>query len=193
MILLVLDVQNLHTENVGKMENIDANQLPEVDSLPDGFVDSSVEPVALATPILEQEKALIVHEEDNISEHDHSNETPSELAKNASQTSQNVTEKSEKPRTFPVLLSRTDGCDASVNLIEVSDKGCEEQAEDALAKPDSVHLVSEASVRASGRSEVIEQVQGNCQSSGRCNYLLFQSKFLVSLSPIGLEFLMLAC
>ncbi|CAJ2629652.1 beta-taxilin isoform X1 [Trifolium pratense] len=40
------------------MENPEANQLPEVDSLPDGFVEGTAEPVAPATPIPEQEKPL---------------------------------------------------------------------------------------------------------------------------------------
>ncbi|GAU15897.1 hypothetical protein TSUD_41190 [Trifolium subterraneum] len=40
------------------MQNPEANQLPEVDSLPDGFVEGTAEPVAPATPIPEQEKPL---------------------------------------------------------------------------------------------------------------------------------------
>jgi hypothetical protein len=40
------------------MENPEANQLPEVDSLPDGFVEGTAEPVAPSTPIPEQEKPL---------------------------------------------------------------------------------------------------------------------------------------
>ncbi|KAK8487701.1 hypothetical protein V6N11_012756 [Hibiscus sabdariffa] len=41
-----------------KMENPESNQLPEVDSLPDGFVESTSEVLAPKTPISEQEKPL---------------------------------------------------------------------------------------------------------------------------------------
>ncbi|KAF8021891.1 hypothetical protein BT93_G2126 [Corymbia citriodora subsp. variegata] len=38
------------------MENPAANQLPEVDALPDGFVDGTAEPLCPATPNIEEEK-----------------------------------------------------------------------------------------------------------------------------------------
>lgn len=56
------------------MQNPDANQLPEVDSLPDGFVESTTEPVAPATPNPEQEKPLSGYKEDGSSDCSHSNE-----------------------------------------------------------------------------------------------------------------------
>ncbi|KAL8159834.1 hypothetical protein V2J09_001371 [Rumex salicifolius] len=38
------------------MDNLDADRLPEANSLPDGFVESSVEPLAPATPLNDTEK-----------------------------------------------------------------------------------------------------------------------------------------
>lgn len=166
------------------MENPDANQLPEVDSLPDGFVDSPTEHLAPPTPTLEQGKPPSACKEDSISELDHLNLTIPELTANEPQTSQ-----SEKLRTLPVPLSEIDGFDTSVHSVEVPSKGCAEQAEGTMAIPGSANLVSDASVGVSGCSEVNQQVQGNCQSSDRCNYLLFECIFPVL--PFALEFLML--
>ncbi|KAK4578880.1 hypothetical protein RGQ29_028807 [Quercus rubra] len=144
------------------MENPDANQLPEADALPDGFVESSTEPVAPPTPTVEQEKPLGDYKEDSFSDLDHSDK----LSANEFQTSQGREEKTQKLRTFPVPLSETDIFEASEGLGEVSSEGCTEQTEGTLVSPDSANL-SEASVGVSGCSEVKEQVQANCQSSER--------------------------
>ncbi|KAL4621396.1 hypothetical protein ACB092_06G224500 [Castanea dentata] len=144
------------------MENPDANQLPEADALPDGFVESSTEPVAPPTPTVEQEKPLGDYKEDSFSELDHSDK----LSTNEFQTSQGREEKTQKLRTFPVPLSETDIFEASEGLGEVSSEGCTEQTEGTLVSPDSAN-VSEASVGVSGCSELKEQVQANCQSLER--------------------------
>ncbi|XP_075671198.1 uncharacterized protein LOC142640811 isoform X1 [Castanea sativa] len=144
------------------MENPDANQLPEADALPDGFVESSTEPVAPPTPTVEQEKPLGDYKEDSFSELDHSDK----LSTNEFQTSQGREEKTQKLRTFPVPLSETDIFEASEGLGEVSSEGCTEQTERTLVSPDSAN-VSEASVGVSGCSELKEQVQANCQSLER--------------------------
>lgn len=68
--------------DVGKMQNPDANQLPEVDALPDGFVESASEPVAPATPTLEQEKLPSGYKEDGSSDRSHSNELSNDLGTN---------------------------------------------------------------------------------------------------------------
>lgn len=162
------------------MENPDANQLPEADALPDGFVESSTEPVAPPTPTVEQEKPLGDYKEDSFSELDHSDK----LSTNEFQTSQGREEKTQKLRTFPVPLSETDIFEASEGLGEVSSEGCTEQTEGTLVSPDSAN-VSEASVGVSGCSEVKEQVQANCQSSERRNYLY------LSISPFF--FLVITC
>lgn len=61
------------------MQNPDANQLPEVDSLPDGFVDSTTEPIAPTTPTPEQEKPLNGYDVSDPSDHSHSNDLANEL------------------------------------------------------------------------------------------------------------------
>ena len=61
------------------MQNQDANQLPEVDVLPDGLVDSTTDP-APATPKPEQDKLLDNYKESNLSDVRHSNESSNELA-----------------------------------------------------------------------------------------------------------------
>ncbi|KAE9445539.1 hypothetical protein C3L33_22563, partial [Rhododendron williamsianum] len=91
------------------MENPAADQLPEAHSLPDGFVDSSPEPLAPSTLTLEQEKPVIDYKEEKLVEAD----SRHELVLNELQPSEGKTEKSENSRTFPVLLSENDGCDES--------------------------------------------------------------------------------
>ncbi|KAJ0045807.1 hypothetical protein Pint_06092 [Pistacia integerrima] len=112
------------------MEGADANQLPEVDSLPDGFVDSPTEALAPATPTLEQENSL-----------------------EEFQTSKGRTEKTQKLRTFPVPLSEMDNFDASVDLIKMPNKGSVEETDGMPAMPTAVASVSEASAGISGCSE----------------------------------------
>ncbi|KAJ6901079.1 hypothetical protein NC652_027004 [Populus alba x Populus x berolinensis] len=124
------------------MENRVANQLPEVDSLPDGFVDSSMESVAPQTPTSEQEKPVSDCKEDSIGKVDHVSEALHELAANESQTSQNGTEKPEKMRKF------------ALHLVAEPDQGVWQEE------------VPEASVGVSRCSEVIE-VQRSSQSSDR--------------------------
>ncbi|XP_073224013.1 uncharacterized protein [Cicer arietinum] len=61
------------------MQNPDANQLPEVDSLPDGFVEGTAELVAPATPTPEQEKPLSDYKEDRSLNRHLSNESSNML------------------------------------------------------------------------------------------------------------------
>ncbi|PON63046.1 Taxilin family [Trema orientale] len=131
------------------MENPDANQLPEVDSLPDGFVESSPEPLATQTPTLEQEKPLGSCKEGNTPEVSCSNESIDESSANEFQKSQGRTEKTQKLRTFPVVLSETDNFDASV---EVPRKECMEHTEGILVATNSAKSSSEASVGVSESS-----------------------------------------
>ncbi|XP_070680997.1 uncharacterized protein [Malus domestica] len=154
---------------VGEMENPEANQLPEVDSLPDGFVVSSPEPLAPATPTVEQEKPLGNNENDNSTERDSSKEPVGESAANEFQPSQDRAEKTQKLRTFPVLLSETDSSHVSVESVQVpKDASAEQTEEGTLVMPDSSVSVSEASVGLSVGGEVKEeQVEARCQSSER--------------------------
>lgn len=141
------------------MENPDANQLPEVDSLPDGFVESSTEPVAPLTPTVEQEKPVGDYKEDSYSKLDHSDQ----LASDEFQTSQGREEKTQKLRTFPVPLSETDSFDASEGSTEVPNEGC---IQPLLVSSDADNA-SKAPVGVSGSSEVKVQLQADCQSSQR--------------------------
>ncbi|TYH73477.1 hypothetical protein ES332_D05G332400v1 [Gossypium tomentosum] len=83
------------------MENPESNQLPEVDSLPDGFVESPSEILAPKTPISKEEKPLQpdCREGDLVS---------SEFGAN----------KGQKQRTFPVPLSEADGFEGSADYVE---------------------------------------------------------------------------
>ncbi|XP_058204685.1 uncharacterized protein LOC131318747 isoform X2 [Rhododendron vialii] len=71
------------------MENPAADQLPEAHSLPDGFVDSSPEPLAPSTLTLEQEKPVIDCKEEKLVEAD----SRHELVLNELQPSEGKTEK----------------------------------------------------------------------------------------------------
>ncbi|XP_038710212.1 beta-taxilin-like [Tripterygium wilfordii] len=144
------------------MENPDANQLPEVDSLPDGFVDSSTEHLAPQTPTFEQEKPVNSHKDD-VSEPQHSNEASLEVIVDESQKSHRRAEK-EKLRTFPVPLSDSNNFEANLQSAEVTDESCVEQTEGTTVMPNAA-VVSKASVGISECSEVKEQAQGSCRSS----------------------------
>ncbi|KAL5569271.1 hypothetical protein UlMin_025846, partial [Ulmus minor] len=143
------------------MENPDANQLPEVDSLPDGFVDSPTEPLAPATPTLEQEKPLGSNKECNISPVEGSNESIQESSANESKRSQGRDEETHKLRTFPVTLSESDIFDDSESSVEVPKIGSMEETEGTLVTEDSAESLSEASVG------VKEQLKERSQSSER--------------------------
>ncbi|KAB1218054.1 Alpha-taxilin [Morella rubra] len=143
------------------MQNPDANQLPEVDSLPDGFVEGSTEPPAPPTPTVEQEKPLGDYK-DSFPELDHSEE----LSANECQASQGREEKTHKLRTFPVQLSETDSFEPSEGLVEVPSRDCVEQTEDTLGSQYSPN-VSEALAGLAGCSKEKEQVQADGRSSER--------------------------
>ncbi|KAK9684017.1 hypothetical protein RND81_10G180800 [Saponaria officinalis] len=96
------------------MENSAANQLPEVDSLPDGFVESAAESIAPLTPSNENEKPLKKNPEHRLS---------NEAGVKESISVQGKVEKAPKVRTFPVQLSDKDGYDASGESAGVSDDG----------------------------------------------------------------------
>lgn len=94
------------------MESPHSNLLPEVDSLPDGFVDGAAEP-PLISPQSDEENCLTTNHQTVVVSDDVS------------------IEKAEKPRTFPVpLCEETDGNDDDVDdLIQVSSKLSLEQKE----------------------------------------------------------------
>ncbi|XP_021295423.1 beta-taxilin isoform X2 [Herrania umbratica] len=122
------------------MENPEANQLPEVDSLPDGFVESPSERLDPKTPILEQEKPLQpdYREDDLVS-------------------AEFGASKGQKQRTFPVPLSEVDGLDGSLDSVEGK-----------LVSNESSNSVPEAAAVGEAEcSEVKGEVKGECQSTER--------------------------
>ncbi|XVF23670.1 hypothetical protein REPUB_Repub13aG0059200 [Reevesia pubescens] len=123
------------------MENPEAHQLPEVDSLPDGFVESPSELLAPKTPILEQEKPLQpdYKEDDLVS------------------TTEFGASKGQKQRTFPVPLSEGDSFDGSLDSVEGKLVGQESS--------DSVPEAAEVGVAEC--SEVKGELEGECQSTER--------------------------
>lgn len=152
------------------MENPEANQLPEVDSLPDGFVESSPEAIAPVTPSNEKEKPL--HDYNNESAEPNSSNSPSyEASVNEFFSGEGKGEKVSKLRTFPVPLSEKDGYDASGESANVSDEGCLEQREDTLA------IRSESSAPALGGSDsrtstINEKDRGQTEVSSDKSFLV---------------------
>ncbi|XP_028082606.1 beta-taxilin-like isoform X1 [Camellia sinensis] len=129
------------------MENPAVDQLPEAHSLPDGFVDSSVEPLAPSTPMLEQEMPLTDYKEEKLVEPDSS----PDLVVGELQSSEEKTEKSENSRTFPVTLTENDASDPLPELGEVD--GCVED------------VVRESGEQLAGSSCGKLQDQKKCHSS----------------------------
>lgn len=129
------------------MENSAANQLPEVDSLPDGFVESSPDSIAPVTLSNEKEKPLHDSKEIKSVEPNSLNESSYEASLDGFVSVEGKGEKAPKLRTFPVPLSEKDGYDASGESANVSDDGCLEQREDTLG------IRPESSTSASGGSD----------------------------------------
>ncbi|KMT17677.1 hypothetical protein BVRB_2g036230 [Beta vulgaris subsp. vulgaris] len=125
------------------MENSAANQLPEVDSLPDGFVESLPDSIAPVTPSNEKEKPLHEYKINKSMELDSSNDSSYEASVNGFVAVEGKGEKVPKLRTFPVPLSEKDGYDASGESANVSDDGCLELREDtSVIKAESSTSVS---------------------------------------------------
>ncbi|KAF8403050.1 hypothetical protein HHK36_011144 [Tetracentron sinense] len=144
------------------MENSAANQLPEVDSLPDGFVESSAEPLTPRTPTFEQENPLAGYKDGTLLKLDCSNDFRHEMSSsssdsstvNAIRLSDGRTEKAEKLRTFPVPLSEKDSFDGYGDSVEMANQGCVMLRECASLMPESADSVSEASAKVSGCDEL---------------------------------------
>lgn len=117
------------------------NQLPEADSLPDGFVDSPTEPLAPQTPNLDKEKVRNDDYED-------------ELESNDLDASADGMGKTQKPRTFPVPLSEADCFEESVKSVE-----------SGLNVTESSGSVSEAGIGDFKSGEVKEESLGTERSN----------------------------
>ncbi|XP_027367657.1 alpha-taxilin isoform X2 [Abrus precatorius] len=133
------------------MQNPDANQLPEVDSLPDGFVESTTEPSAPATPNPEQEKPLNSYKDDVSSNFGHSNESLNELGEKEFQNNHD-------------------------SLVEVPCNSCVQQTEGAQIIAPIDNSVSDPLL--SKCCEVNEQQQGQCESSDRSTVVPSETKAL---------------
>ncbi|TKY51562.1 Alpha-taxilin protein [Spatholobus suberectus] len=133
------------------MQNPNANQLPEVDSLPDGFVESTTEPLAPATPAPEQENPLNCYKDDGSSDLVHSNELSNDLAEKESQNNHDCS-------------------------VEIPPNSCMQQTEGAQITPPIANSVSESLL--SGCCEVKEQQEGECQSSDRSTVVPLETKAL---------------
>ncbi|KAK4790576.1 hypothetical protein SAY86_017880 [Trapa natans] len=136
------------------MENPAATGLPEVDALPDGFVDSTNEPRGPPTPSLEQEDYRFYHTSE------HYDPNVQESGPNMAETSLCGVEKVQKPRNFPVPLSETEKFDASLAFLNENDVECKEQL--TLHSNDS--CLDELERLPEGE-DVKEQAPGEFQSS----------------------------
>ncbi|XP_010482392.2 PREDICTED: beta-taxilin-like isoform X2 [Camelina sativa] len=111
-------------------ESPHSNLLPEVDSLPDGFVDGATEPPPLNSPKTQEETCITT-----------TTTTNHEAV---------AVEKPEKPRTFPVPLCETDGNedDDVDDLIQDSSKlSLEHKEEEEEASPPVCQTLSEGSTQ----------------------------------------------
>ncbi|GAB2286785.1 hypothetical protein Dimus_021180 [Dionaea muscipula] len=108
------------------MDNPTANQLPEVDSLPDGFVDGSIEPLAPSTPTRKLQNQPD-YKEHNLLESDRLSDSSNRVVVNQFVSIEGTAEKAHKCRTFPVPLAVKDGYDASSESAELFDRGFMDQ------------------------------------------------------------------
>ncbi|XP_047327588.1 beta-taxilin-like isoform X2 [Impatiens glandulifera] len=164
------------------MENEAADHLPEVDSMPDGFVDgSSVEPLSRPKttekenllPDYVEEKAAEVadYKEEKLVEP----ELESDLAANRINLRARTCEKNEHLRTFPVPLCESDGSDQLT--LTVGNEACSEVGNSMLVVPDiansvpgdegevSNHLLSETPCGEALSKENIGNAEGLTQAT----------------------------
>ncbi|KAJ8421215.1 hypothetical protein Cgig2_011603 [Carnegiea gigantea] len=162
------------------MENSPANQLPEVDSLPDGFVEGPSISLAPRTPSNEQEKPCADYKEDKLSESDTLNYSSNEVSASEFIPVEEKADKVRKLRTFPVPLSDKDDYDASRESANVSDEGFLNEREDALVvnseSSTSVSKVSTECYLGTSTTDGKEKYQSEVQSSTKD--LGFHSKTL---------------
>ncbi|CAJ1976781.1 unnamed protein product [Sphenostylis stenocarpa] len=133
------------------MQNPDADQLPEVDSLPDGFVESTTEPLAPATPTPEHEKPLDNKKDVGSSDLIHSNELSNDMGAKEFQNNHDCT-------------------------AEISSSSCMQQTEGVQITPPAAISVPECPP--SRCCEVKEPQQGESQSSDGSTVVPLETKAL---------------
>ncbi|KAL8241133.1 hypothetical protein R6Q59_014488 [Mikania micrantha] len=143
------------------MENPAANQLPEADSLPDGFVDSSAESLTPSSPTPDQEDQVTDYKEEKLIEV----ESRPDLVVDDFQSCEGDDCSVEQARTFPVELIECANCDAQ-KLIKMPAEDCRDESDVGLPNvSDNVARKSE--------QEMAPSVDGNyhtaetCQNSGK--------------------------
>ncbi|KAL9995114.1 putative transcription factor bZIP family [Helianthus debilis subsp. tardiflorus] len=113
------------------MENPVANQLPEADSLPDGFVDSSAEPLTSSPATPNQESEVADYKEEKLIEVD---SRPNLIADDF-QSCEGDNGNADRTRTFPVELIEDASCDAP-KLLKTPVEVCKDVSHSG--SPDSV-------------------------------------------------------
>ncbi|KAI4384417.1 hypothetical protein MLD38_002579 [Melastoma candidum] len=131
------------------MESQIMTQLPEVGSLPDGFVDSALEPTGPQTPLMEQEKPPSDTRSGSAS---WSNSGLGSVAIE-SETDKNMSEISSKMREFYVTVPE---CETRDDMLDLANGNC-----------DSRGTGGETSAELPGRCEVEEQAREKFQNSER--------------------------
>ncbi|KAI7735968.1 hypothetical protein M8C21_022380 [Ambrosia artemisiifolia] len=121
------------------MENSVANQLPEADSLPDGFVDSSEEPLTFSPPLTDQESQVTDYKEEKLIQV----ASRPDLIVDDFRSCECDNGNAGRTRTFPVKLSECASCDAH-KLIKTPVDVCKDESDVG-----TLDLVSESVVRRS--------------------------------------------
>ncbi|KAI3799742.1 hypothetical protein L1987_35043 [Smallanthus sonchifolius] len=138
---------------LGEMENPVAIQLPEADSLPDGFVDSSAEPVTSLPRTPDQESQVTDYKEEKLIEVD----SRPDLVVDDFQSCEGDNGSADQTRTFPVELSAFANCVAQKIKTAVED--CKDEG--------SPNCVSENVVRKPG-PEIAPSTDGNKHAGETC-------------------------
>ncbi|KAK1409552.1 hypothetical protein QVD17_36078 [Tagetes erecta] len=142
----------------GEMENRIANQLPEADSLPDGFVDCSAEPVISLARIRDQECGVTDYKEEKLIEV-HSRP---DLIVDDFQLCEGDDGSAEQTRTFPVELCAYVSCDAE-KLIKTPVEHCKDEISDGL-----LNSVAENVERKSEHKLAASLTDGNKHAGDTC-------------------------
>ncbi|CAK8573206.1 unnamed protein product [Lathyrus sativus] len=120
------------------MQNPKANHLPEVDSLPDGFVEGAAEPVAPPIPITKLDKPLCDDYKDNgFIDCGHSNELSNELGEKVFQNDHDVVSPLDSPVSESTLSGSCEVKEQQQGECQSSDKSIQPLETKALPIKDA--------------------------------------------------------
>ncbi|KAI7731170.1 hypothetical protein M8C21_012223 [Ambrosia artemisiifolia] len=148
----------------GEMENYVVNQLPELDSLPDGFVDSSADPLTPSSPTPDQEDDVPDCKEGRLLKVDSRNDSVGD----DSQSCEGDDGSAEQARALTVELSECGSCDEQ-KLVETPAEDCKDESD--VGSPNLVfeNVVGKSEQEMAPSADGNKNAAPSCQNLGKSN------------------------